>query len=577
MDLSLIRTRHRSSKLLASIGLLCVSVVFLGLSQTKAPGPDESVLVAVPLFAWVALAIGVIGVCATLLFHKPNSKKVPIVALTILILLYFGLYLAPLFTGASMYASFAFDQLVHLGRMRDLVAGTPLVWLRYPATYLLGSSIVMVTGLPLSLLSVILSFIFTILLLFAVYFTSVSLTGNVWVGRAAIVAGIPLYFDEFQISVMPWFFGLVLLPLLLGTVHRSATTNSRRDGVAAVVLALGLTIYHPFSALLGVVTLFAYGGIRSMNGRQTLIPGPSFNFSFLLGVLIAAWLVFTGAVGAFVREIAAKFLLETASAGAVNQVQRFGTSNRTLLETIWQFVVMEWGAVFILLGLGAVATGAILLEYTLRGRQPRPEEILFGGGYVFGVALAASFIIVSVFGFGPVRSNQYSILFAIFLVPLLFVGLRENLASYLPSSIRQIAHLGVVILILTAPIISFAGVYEQNNLMTSTDEAVSTWMLEQQNPQSEVYSGRVRNKYQRYYYGDRRGVEKRQSGYLLANRTHTIESMCSPRCSGFHRSSYLITDVHETSPKVVENVAKAHTKIYSNRDWIVVYANASKQ
>lgn len=551
---------------------ILTTIFFTGIASAQFQGP--SLYSAIPLITWGSFGAALVGICVVVLLIDRRSKRVFGYGFGLLIVLYGGFYYLPEAAGLVMYGSFSHDQLVHMGRIKDLIATGELTHLRYPGTYVLGGILTVMTGVEVSQLQYLISFLTTILLIFSVYYCTFTITEDVWLARSAAVVSFPLYFDQFQMGIMPWLFAFAFLPILFGATYR-AKTDLKRYVVIVLTLIATISIFHPFTAALAAVmvlsvSLFQEGGGDRVNLSQTL------NYSVTLSLAFVGWQVYTGSIDSIVRHMLVGLLVPGGGGvEAANEVQRFRTTDQSIWELIWEFLILEWGAVLGLLGLALVS---ILLQVVLyrKGVPITRFRRICTLNFVFGVGLAALIIFVNITGFGPVRANQYSIYFATFLVAFLIVGIQREGTKRMESSTVTLTVGVVIALVMVLLLLSLGTVYEPNKQISQSDAHEATWLLEEQDPDHEVYNSNIRNKYPRYYYGDEMGVDKRSQGYLLANRTVAIQSFCTPVCdfNRFESPSYF-SITSEVRSKIHENLDRNGEKIYSNGNNRIYYYNGS--
>lgn len=507
------RTRWRLVLCLGVVG--AIGFIVGVLTTPPAASYEVSVYDAYEPWTWAGFALALVAGLGAVFRTVLSDEYGCLSGIALVASVYVVFFAIPLFRGYYIYGTPMSDSLYHFGIVRDVLGGRTIPETAYPATHLLYTALVSVTGLPMRELQPLVAFAF-----FALFVGSFFLVGRAFFGRrggvATMGAALPLVFVSHQLQTLPWLFALPFLPILLALTHRWATRrNAAHEGVFGTILICGsiLVFYHPVTALVTVLALVLYAAVvaapslrgsllyrdrpQSEAGDQRTYAVP-YRLPLIILIPGVFWYLSIGHITHFLSRIVTRDV----GGGAAEYAGAAQQTSYTAWELVWEFLVLKWGTVLLYAGVGAVIAAAVLIR-TLRRRGNR-LELLFALQFGAGVSVAIVLMGLQVLSRNVVRLNNYTLVAAMLLIGLAFTGLvayRSELDGGWKRTGATIALCGLCLTVLTTALLAGAIAYEDNRHVTHATVAGAEWQHEYHQSGTNTRAFRMSENIQRYLEG----------------------------------------------------------------------------
>lgn len=438
-----------------------------------------------------------------LLYHSAfRRSRLWIVAASCALVAYGGYIALPLTRGYVQYAGYGFDVWVHFGLIHDITEYGQVTDLQYPATHLLSFAVTHVTGIAAESTTVPLAVWFKVLFVGGIFLFSRAQSRRPPLAALTALAAIPIFYAQHRFTLQPWVFGLTFLPVLLYVLHEHAIGNARRVVIVFASIGAAVVVYHPISALFTLVActvflivLFVAGRIQT-ELRTPVTRGVGLVFGGVSGLL--GWHLYHRTIDGSLRSTALS-LVERNPGGSAQTASAAAEVNYTLWELIYYFVIPNWGALVLYLGIGGVTTVYVAWRLVSPSSVSTFYESHVAIHYPIGLGIGVAFMLIDIHAGGINRAAQYGILVSIFLVGFalwLAASRREE------SKIASVVCLVLLGLVLGGLVLSVSTGYSDNNHMTHASIDGHDWHLETKDTTAASYSGSMgRDVYPYSHYG----------------------------------------------------------------------------
>lgn len=466
-----------NSRPMLFVGGCSLAVGSIGLLMTPpARGFEFSLYSNVSLIIWLSLTV--CGCCGVGLVYRyqPLSREW-LSGLTLVELMY-AVFLSLPLVRYTIYASPRADQWLHFAHINDLVAtGVLPADLFYPAAHVLMGALIIVTGLPVESLQIIVAIAFLSVYLLGLYTLGKRLIGTQHAGSACLIAATPLVFSVYHPTVMPWFYGLLLVPLglTLYIMFRSRLVNILHI-TALLIITLVIFFFHPITVLLFSIMVLVHDVITNQRLVHyiTSEAGNHRSFSSIILTTVAAAFLFWY-LSFMSIQIAVVRLTQSLSgdAGAIKYADQAGETQYTLGQLVWEYLIMSWGPTLIYGGLGG-AIAIVVMIAAIKYNWGRVGEIEVAAQFGVGAIVALAFFAFDFITNNILRLSQYAILFAIVLIGLAVWRLQTT--PWFHQQARSLAVAGVVLVLLTG-ILSGAIIFDSSPV-TQSELNGTSWLVD---------------------------------------------------------------------------------------------------
>lgn len=546
---------------LGAAGAAIAAIVFVGAVLTTPPatGYEASVYDAYPGWAWLGFGAAIVGglglVFRTAITDRPGWRY----GIAVLGSVYAVFFVIPLFRGYYLYGTPMSDAFYHFGIVTDILRTGSVPETGYPATHLLYTSLVTITGLPARTLQPLVAFGF-----FSLFVGSCSLLGRSLFGRrgglATLGAATPLVFVSHHLTTLPWLFALPYLPLSLYFCYRWTNDHrhsSRRSAVGVMlVCGFALVFYHPVTALATVLALLLYAGVVAAPALYRRLPldraagAPKrvhasvvpYRYPAIIAIAGVVWYLSTSHIRRFLERA---FTTEV-DGGAADYASAAGEASYSAWELFREFLVLRWGTVLAYAGVGACIAAVISIR-VLRRRAGR-LEVLCAVQFGAGVGVAVAFIGAGVLSRNVVRINHYTVIGAILLFGLAITGLvsyRDAVDERRRRVGATAALSGLCAVVIVVALLAGAVAYDDDSHVTQSTMAGAEWQHEHHESSHDTRAFRMSEQLQRYFEGttgadpDDRQFHRSLEGHQLPSRLGYDEH--ESVAGGYETETYLVT------------------------------------
>jgi len=527
------------------VGLVAFAVETAILSEVPpASGFENSPLAAYPPAFWACFLIALAASILTFLGAAIRSSRAWKPAFGLLAANYGIFFYLPVHRGYELYDRAASDSLAHLGFVKRALSTGSLSELFYPLEHAFLSTLAFL-GVPLDIARYTLSFGLTLVFILSVGLLLRELSGNDDAFPVGLAVATPLVFTNFQVRINPAMMSFLFVPLFLVLIERARRVDGAQFRILYTVLALGLVLFHPMTAILLVVLLLSTAVFRRLYTRSEEPPGWPLeaHLAPLVGVVWFHWYSRFGRTRRSLRETIRGITTDTRSTIAADQANRVASVDFTPLELAIRFV-QKYGVDFLYLAAAGLIGFHVLVR--LRRDRSRFDTTYMTVQFFLGSAIALLFMLVYLIAFDPIRVSRYAIVMAVLLVGLV-----------LHYSIRlEGKRARTITVVLTCVVLIAAGLgtvggttYWTNEHMTHAEYQGSEFVLEHHDPELPVRAQSLHVKMEVYVTGNRSPpggppvFRRDEPGYTLFPGLGYPENETAAEAYG---PSYLVTQAYDT-------------------------------
>ncbi|WP_135854124.1 hypothetical protein [Halorussus salinus] len=484
---------ERVQRLLVGVTALCTLAMSAWIAITP-PATDYEVLYrAYPDAFWAVVSVGLMAAVVVFLVSAARRDGYWRVALLFVCVIYVLFNLLPVFRGWAMYGRNAADVLYHVHYTNEILRTDHIQpYNIYPVVHLLLAELRFV-GLPVRAFSPLLSAFFNPVYLLGVYLLSRQFVRSNRVAVATLACAVPLLYSKFHHTLHPAIFSFMTFPAFLFLLVKYHDTRNRSYLGLVVLVASSFVFFHPVTSLYVVVALSVSLVVRRVYSRTLELSFDDKLEVGILGFVFVTWLVWY-AHFELIRDYVRTSLGFTESSHST-VAQSYGVSQVNRAHSLQQLAlgfVDKYGPIFLICGLAGVATVVAAVRFWRR--RAEFSEVWLSSQFFVGAAMAVVTIVTYVIAYNPVRNSRYMILMATLLAGLLVYRLLT--ATVLDDEptvatrdrLRQVALVGVVVLLLVAVPISVTNSYQLRQHMTFTERDGTDWFYDHYEPEGVAVS-----------------------------------------------------------------------------------------
>lgn len=263
----------KSTAIASSIFLvlsLCIIIV-----TPSASGYEISIYSAYPWYFWFficsSISLGVISLIHRSFWPKDQSNWWKISVYTV-VFANLIIILLPVFRG--YYLPNGGDLIIHLGYVKDITLNGNFGNENfYPLSHILAAILNFITGLDLVSIIKFLPPVFYILYMVSLYLLAKVLGGKTEHGILIMAFGSVPLFLSYNTSFLPMHFFVLLLPLIVMLLQKTAASSNKAEYIAILVLILiAMPFLHPYESIFLVAIFLIYAAsiliYRSLTKRM---------------------------------------------------------------------------------------------------------------------------------------------------------------------------------------------------------------------------------------------------------------------------------------------------------------------
>jgi len=491
------------TKWLAAVGTACLlGAVWFLYRVPPAAGYEVSIYRAYPTLFWVFLVTAMfVGQLVVLLAGTADGRDAADVlpGAALVVVPSFLLVLLPYIRGYPVYGRG--DVLTHVGLLRDLPE-LGITLNIYPPTHILTQALSAATGLPeigtINLLPAV---------FLAVYLGSMALlVEHLFDDPRRRAFSLPLVLvpigGSAHVTAVPFILSVLLTPFLLYLLVKERESHAVPVRALALIAIVGVVVYHPLTAVFGLVTLATYSAFNRLPPIREQWSGLP-NLTSLATVLFIAWyLKYTGIIVRF-RNIVSDLL------GPADGLSPLQSTTETVERTspdlvdLLRVILIQRGTDVFVFGLASVFLAAAFALWYYRDERPAVFTLAYGSTTILFGFMAALFLTNDLIaGFG--RPLLFGKLFAVAFVGALFHLVWQRSDRVKVRTVVSVAFAGLLLLTIllsvfgmfTSPI-----VFDKNHQVTEMELDGTEWLFENRNPDHFIDEQGIRHYrfYHRYY------------------------------------------------------------------------------
>jgi len=490
--------RIQIATLILSLTLLC-SVVIIA-TAPPATGYELSLYEAYPPILWVLLSVTVFSGMYTIIRSCESQVRnlyygyfsiLFIDALILFLPIIRGYYSMSRGEGDMYHHMFIARQILHSGFL-------PVTDI-YPVMHIWLS--VLYHFLPdFIVLTVVLSIVFFILYILSLYILGKTLLGTQKGGILVSIFGLPLLFSNLHDGFIPFFFALLIFPLILYAYQKISAYPAQKNRfyICLVVLSLFIVFCHPMISVFLLIMFSIFTCFELFKGRAT---GRQSNIEAANIVVIVSltltlwWLQNIQALNTLQTIGAALFEQSSHLSIFAHQVNRVSTSNASIWLVIDRFFKI-YGPVCLYFSIALLFLFYLTYQY-LQNRKLHDSDFIYSlqfcAAVCMGIVLVTGYFVIA----EPIRAASFALVFATVLSGLFFY--RQRNVGGLMASITVILTIVCMMTILTLHSSPWIG--GTNSAFTYGDKNGVDWLLTYRTTEIPVVKEDLSNyKYAQYFY-----------------------------------------------------------------------------
>lgn len=406
--------RVQRGALLAGSAALAVQVYFL-VTVPPATGYEPSVVTPYPTAHWGAFVVTLAAVVLVSVGAAIRGTGYWRYAFALLAAAY-GIYLSlPIARGYALYGRGSSDQLFHLALVDDLVATGRPPGVFYPHLHFLAAELVGF-GIPLGGVQHLVAYTMTMLFVAGVAMFVRVLLDDPRGYPLGLAVATPLLLGEFHGQFHPAVLSFAFVPILGAALERVRRTDSRRHVLAAATLLFALVFLHPVTTVMAAALVGTTALTGPLYRRVTGRAVRRLRLTVALAIVPVGFVWYAGferTQNALVRVLAS-----TSVAPVGRQVDIVAGADLSTLEILRRFVEL-YGAQFVYFLSAGVCVVAVAW-WLLRRRSVPYADAYAAVQYGVGGALAATFMLVYLIAFNPIRVSRYLVVGSMLVVAVVY-------------------------------------------------------------------------------------------------------------------------------------------------------------
>jgi hypothetical protein len=348
-------------------------------------------------------------------------------------------------------------------------------------------------------LTVVFSIVFFILYILSLYILGKTLLGTQKGGILVSIFGLPLLFSNLHDGFIPFFFALLIFPLILYAYQKisSYPAQKNRFYICLVVLSLFIVFCHPMISVFLLIMFSIFTCFELFKGRAT---GQSnieaANIVVIVSLTLTLW---------WLQNIQALNTLQTIGAALfeqgshlsifAHQVNRVSTSNASIWLVIDRFFKI-YGPVCLYFSIALLFLFYLTYQY-VKNRKLHDSDFIYSlqfcAAVCMGIVLVTGYFVIA----EPIRAASFALVFATVLCGVFFY--RQRNVGGLTASITVILTIVCMMTILTLHSSPWIG--GTNSAFTHGDKNGVDWLLTYRTTEIPVVKEDLSNyKYAQYFY-----------------------------------------------------------------------------
>jgi hypothetical protein len=349
-------------------------------------------------------------------------------------------------------------------------------------------------------LTVVLSTVFFILYILSLYILGKTLLGTHKGGILVSIFGLPLLFSNLHDGFIPFFFALLIFPLILYAYQKITDYPAQKNRfyICLVVLSFFIVFCHPMISvflliMFSIFTCFELFKGRA-TGRQSNIEAA--NIVVIVSLTLTLWWLQNSQALNTLQTIAAALFEEGSHVSIfAHQVSKVSTSNASVWLVIDRFFKI-YGPVSLYFSIALLFLFYLTYQYFQNRKLHETDfiySIQFCAAVCMGIVLITGYFVIA----EPIRAASFALVFASILSGLFFY--RQRSARGLMASITVIITIVCMMTLLTLHPSPWIG--GTNSAFTYGDKNGADWLLTYRSTEIPVAKEDFANfKYAQFYY-----------------------------------------------------------------------------
>ena len=503
--------RKRVALLIISFTLLFSVLIII--ATPPAAGYELSMYEAYPALLWVLISINIFfSIYLILLSCDSESKNLYYGYFSILLIEAIMLILPNIRGYYSTIGGWG-DMYYHMFAARQIInSGDLSLYDIYPIMHIWLSNLY--NFLPdFILLIAIFSIVFFIVYILSLYILGKTILGTKKGGIFVSIFGIPLIFSFLHYSFIPFFFAILMFPLILYIYQKMIRDSAQKNSyyICLIFLAFFIVFCHPMVSVFLIImfSLFACFELfkrRAISWHSNI---EAVNIVIIVSLTVILWWFQFRNVLEDIKTMAFALIGQgTFTSIFENQMNEVSTSNASIWLVIDRFVKV-YGPTGIYFLISLLFIGYIMYQY-FQNRKIYDDDLIYSLQFCvaicIGIALMTGYFVIA----EPIRAAMYGLVFATILCGIFCYRLRH--LEGLITSITVITTIVCILTIMTLHTSPLIG--GPNSALTYGDKNGIDWILEYRNAEIPIVQEDLPyDKYAEYYFETMNARPQRVSTY----------------------------------------------------------------
>ena len=489
------------------ISLTLLFSVLIIAATPPATGYEFSIYGAYPEFLWVLISINIFFSIYTIILSSDNQSGnlyygyfsiLLIETIIVFLPIIRGYYSMSRGAGDMYHHMFVASQILNSGYL-PLTDFYPLmhIWLSTAYNFLPD----------FMFLIDIFSFVFFILYILSLYILGKTLIGTKKGGIFVSIFGLPLIFSYLQWGFIPFFFGLIIFPLILFAYQKITQTPIHKSPfyICLIILSFFIVFCHPLISviLIFMFSIFAFFELFTgwMKARQ--FKSEAANIVIIISLTLVLWWLQFRSILFTLERISSAFLGQGSHESIIDyQINVVSTAQVSVWQVLEIFIKI-YGPVCLYLSIPFFFLLYIIYHY-YQNKKIFEYDLIYSLQFCAALFMGIAFLTVYFGIFEPIRAASYGMILATILCGLFFYRIwcsalskkRQLGLSVSVSLVMTMVCMLTILAFYQSPWISVP-----NSALTFEEKKGMDWILEYRDAKIPI----VRDegsmyKYKNYYY-----------------------------------------------------------------------------
>jgi hypothetical protein len=471
-----------------------------------ATGYELSMYGAYPDFLWVLISINIFFSIYTIIRSSDNQSNNLYYGYFSILLIETIIVFLPIIRGYYSMSRGAGDMYHHMFVASQILNFGYLPLTDYYPVMHIWLSIVYNFLPDFIILISIFSIVFFILYILSLYILGKTILGTKKGGIFVSIFGIPLIFSFLQWGFIPFFFALIIFPVILYAYQKIThnPTQKSRFYICLILLSLFIVFCHPLISVILIImfSIFTFFELFKgwVTGRRSNIE--SANIVLIVSLTLVLWWLQFRSILNTLEKISSAFLGQGSYVSIIDHQMNVITTAKISIWLVIEIFIKTYGTICLYFSISLLFLLYIIYQY-YQNKKIYEDDLIYSlqffAALFIGFALLTGYFVI----FEPIRAAMYGLILATILCGLFFYRLWGSVLS----KKRQLGLCVLITLVMTLVcMLTMLALYSSpwlsvpNSALTYGEKNGMDWILEYRNAKIPVIRDEgSMYKYKNYY------------------------------------------------------------------------------